>query len=113
MPVVTPSGEPPFGDDEWDALARGDAEAQNRLIAHLAPKMRAKFEAGIHSRDLAVDAQHETFRRIFAFLQGGHGHQDEASLLLLIDTASSHVIKEVQRAEARFAETLRAHGDPS
>jgi hypothetical protein len=107
MPVLTASGEPPFDDDEWDALARGDAEAQNRLIARLAPKMRVKFEAGIHSPDLVVDAQDETFRRIFAFLQGGHGHRDEASLLLLIDTASGHVIKEFQRAEARFAETFR------
>lgn len=100
MRVVTASGELPFDDDEWDALARGDAEAQNRLIARLAPKMRVKLEAAIRSPELVDAAQEETFCRIFRFLQGGHGHRDEASLLLLLDNISGHVVSEFQRAYA-------------
>lgn len=102
MPVVTASGEVPFDDDDWRGLARGEGDAQNRLIARFSPELHLKFEANIHSAELRATAEEETFRRVFSFFLSGRECSDEASLAEFINGISRNVMMEFQRAEYRW-----------
>lgn len=94
------SHELPFHDDEWRALARGDADAQKRLVGRFLPALRLKFEAGIRSAELVAAAEEETFRRVFQFFLAGHECAEEAGLVSLVNSLSGHDMQEVQRAES-------------
>ena len=99
MSAAAASGEEPFDDDEWRALAAGDVNVQNRVRARLSPELRIKFEASLPSAELAAIAEEETFLRLFRFFTGGRQLSDAATLVAFVNSISGHVMQEFLRAQ--------------
>jgi hypothetical protein len=99
MSAIAASGEEPFDDDEWRALAAGDVKVQNRVVARFSPELRAKFEASLPSVELATNAEKETFLRLFRFFTGGRQLSEDATLVAFVNIISGHVMQEILRAQ--------------
>jgi DNA-directed RNA polymerase specialized sigma24 family protein len=89
-----------FDENFFRALARGDAKAENRLVAHFSKPVLLHLRARLRSEELVEDAREEIFLRVLRYFRAGKVMTDPAHLTSFVDAICHHVSLEFLRARS-------------
>jgi len=96
--MPTPGDESRFDENHFRALARGDRETENLLIAHFSPGVLLYLRARLPSEEFVEDAREETFVRVLRFFHEGHVMTDPADLPAFLHSICKNVALEILRS---------------
>jgi len=98
QPDVT---NPLFDENYLRALANGDAEAENFLVAYFSRPVHVKLRVRLRSAELVQDAHQETFLRVLRYFHQGKTLDNPGSLPGFIHGVCNNVALEFLRFHTR------------
>jgi DNA-directed RNA polymerase specialized sigma24 family protein len=87
-----------FDENYLQALARGDPEAEDFLVAHFSGAVRLKLRGRLRSISLVQDAHKETFLRVLRYFRQGKTLDNPAGLPDFVRTVCHNVELEFLRS---------------
>jgi RNA polymerase sigma-70 factor, ECF subfamily len=96
--MPTQGDESRFDESHFDALAKGDRETENLLVAHFSPAVLLYLRTRLPSNEFVEDAREETFVRVLRFFRGGHVMTDPADLPAFLHSICNNVALEILRS---------------
>jgi DNA-directed RNA polymerase specialized sigma24 family protein len=95
--MPTQGDESRFDESHCRALARGDRETENLLVAHFSPGVLAYLRARLPSDEFVEDAREETFLRVLRCFRTGNVI-DTARLPAFVHSICDNVAREFLRS---------------